>query len=136
MRPAVPREPAPKRDDDLSRTMAIARDPARSAGPGAGSGAHRGPGAATPVLALQVVAGQRKGEVIALDQANTMIGNAGGDSALVVKRGPQLFLARFSGNRAPRLNRADLGPGTHPDLELGRDRRGRIEFRSDHDARR
>jgi hypothetical protein len=31
----------------------------------------------------------------------------------VVRRGENYYLARFSGNRAPRLNRRDLGPGTH-----------------------
>ena len=43
-----------------------------------------------------------------------MIGTAGGESALVVKRGARHFIARFSGTVAPRLNRAPLGPGSHP----------------------
>jgi hypothetical protein len=52
--------------------------------------------------------------VIQLDRANTMIGIAGGDSALVVRRGAGYFLARFGGTRAPRLNHAALPPGSHP----------------------
>lgn len=100
---------APRRgSDDLSRTMVLqrfgsAQEVVRTEEPAAAKG-----------LALRVVEGQRLGETIALDKANTMIGMAGGDTALVVKRGQALFLARFSGNRAPRLNRKDLGPGTHP----------------------
>jgi hypothetical protein len=35
----------------------------------------------------------------------------------VVKRGDAFFLARFSGSRPPRLNRAELGPGSHPIAE-------------------
>jgi hypothetical protein len=104
---------APKRGgDDLSRTMVLQRDPAIRLG-AAQEVVRTGEAGAVPAFALRVVDGQRRGEVMALDQANTMIGIAGGESALVVKRGQQLFLARFSGNRAPRLNRKDLGPGTH-----------------------
>jgi hypothetical protein len=62
---------------------------------------------------LRVTSGPQSGETIALERANTMIGQAGGDTALVVRRGPAYFLARFSGQRAPRLNRQALGPGTH-----------------------
>jgi hypothetical protein len=104
---------APKRGgDDLSRTMVLQRDPATRFG-AAQEVVRTGEAGTVPAFALRVMDGQRRGEVIALDQANTMIGIAGGESALVVKRGQQLFLARFSGNRAPRLNRKDLGPGTH-----------------------
>jgi hypothetical protein len=42
-----------------------------------------------------------------------MIGVAGGDSALVVLRGQGVFLARFGGQRPPRLNRRVLDAGTH-----------------------
>ena len=65
-------------------------------------------------LALRVLAGERAGDIIALTKANTMIGSASGETALVVKRGESFFLARFGANRPPRLNRRDLGPGTHP----------------------
>jgi pSer/pThr/pTyr-binding forkhead associated (FHA) protein len=109
---AVHAPQAPQNDGDLSRTMAIQRDPtlrlAGSDGEAAGLPASNG------ALALRVVSGERAGETIALDRANTMIGTAGGDSALVVRRGPGLFLARFGGNRPPRLNRKPLDAGTHP----------------------
>ena len=67
----------------------------------------------TSSIALRVVGGSHKGDLIRLDRANTMIGNGGADTALVVRRGQGYFLARFGG-RAPRLNRAELGPGAHP----------------------
>jgi hypothetical protein len=69
--------------------------------------------AAVPAFALRVMAGDMAGQLIALARANTMIG-AGGDAALVVRRGANLYLARLAGSRAPRLNQASLGPGTHP----------------------
>jgi pSer/pThr/pTyr-binding forkhead associated (FHA) protein len=64
-------------------------------------------------IALRVVGGSHKGELIHLDRANTMIGNGGADTALVVRRGQGYFLARFGG-RPPRLNLTELGPGAHP----------------------
>ena len=110
--PAAIRAPrAPANDGDLSRTMAIQRDPTiRLAGsePDAAVAV-----AANAPLALRVLSGERAGQTIALDRANTMIGVAGGDSALVVRRGQGVFLARFGGQRPPRLNRTELA-GTHP----------------------
>jgi hypothetical protein len=50
--------------------------------------------------------------VVSLEKANTMLGNAGADSALVVRRGEGYYIARFGGN-APRLNRKELEPGAH-----------------------
>jgi hypothetical protein len=99
------------RDDDLSHTIAIARNPALQldAEDTLAAGAPEG-----STLALRVIAGERMGALISLANANTMIGNAGGDTALVVRRGQGLFLSRFGGSRPPRLNRQDLGPGTHP----------------------
>lgn len=94
-------------DDGLSRTMAIARNPTLAM-----EGVARVPNGAA--LALRVTAGERAGQVIALDQANTMIGISGGDSALVVRRGQGYYLARFGGARPPRLNRSNLEPGSHP----------------------
>ena len=64
-------------------------------------------------MKVEPVRGDRQGETLELDRANTMIGAAGADTALVVKRGSAYFLARFSGG-APRLNRKELGSGTHP----------------------
>jgi hypothetical protein len=101
-------QPAQRDERDLSRTMAIARNPTLAMD--AEAVAQAGPAG----LALRVTAGERTGQVIALDRANTMIGIAGGDSALVVRRGAGYFLARFGGTHAPRLNHAPLPPGSHP----------------------
>lgn len=119
--PAAPRLPLPDlaatlppdppcEDLDMDRTMAVARDPALSLAPQAAARAAQ-PAAGT--LALRVTSGDQRGDTIALERANTMIGQAGADTALVVRRGPAYFLARFSGQGAPRLNRKVLGPGTH-----------------------
>lgn len=105
----LPPDP-PRAEPDLDRTMAVPRDPSLSLAPQA---AARVAQQAAATLALRVVSGAQRGETIALERANTMIGQAGGDTALVVRRGPAYFLARFSGQRAPRLNRRALGPGTH-----------------------
>ena len=108
--------PAPRRrepDDDLDRTMAIPSAPMTRIGPAHESVSTGGHAVLPPGLALRVLAGERRGEVIALQRANTMIGTPGGDTALVVRRGDAYYLARFSGHRAPLLNRRELGPGTH-----------------------
>lgn len=110
--------PAPvnghRRDEDLSRTLAIPRDPALREAAMQGEVVLEDEVLPEGSFALRVIAGERRGEIINLNRANTMIGLAGGDTALVVKRGEHYFLARFSGHRPPRLNRQDLGPGTHP----------------------
>lgn len=98
-------------DDDVSRTQAIARNPALQLD---ATGQPEAAGPAGAALALRVVAGESKGTLISLANANTMIGAAGGDTALVVRRGRGLYLSRFGGSRPPRLNRQDLGPGSHP----------------------
>jgi hypothetical protein len=108
--PAAPARPAP-RNDDLSRTMAIPRDPGLRQGPSQESvQTDREP--STAGLALRVLSGMHTGEVVSLEKANTMLGNAGADSALVVRRGEGYYIARFGGN-APRLNRKELEPGAH-----------------------
>ena len=111
------RVPAPalpgRDDDDLDRTMAIPSATTVRMGPAPASVTTGGHAALPPGLALRVLAGERRGEVIALQRANTMIGTPGGDTALVVRRGEAYYLARFSGHRAPLLNRRELGPGTH-----------------------
>ncbi|HXS54161.1 MAG TPA: FHA domain-containing protein [Usitatibacter sp.] len=100
-------QPAQRDERDLSRTQAIVRNPAlRLEEPAEGE-------ANGAALALRVASGERAGQLIALDRANTMIGTAGGDSALVVRRGAGYFLARFGGMRAPRLNAKELEPGSH-----------------------
>lgn len=98
---------------DLTRTMAVPRDPSLSLAPQEAARAGGGVAVAAGTLALRVTSGQRSGDIVALERANTMIGQAGGDTALVVRRGAAYFLARFSGQRAPRLNRQPLGAGTH-----------------------
>ena len=100
--------------DDLSRTMAIPREVFAREGPSqevVRTGEEAAPGGAA--LALRVLAGSRVGEVIALEQPNTMLGSPGAETALVVRRNNGFFLARFAGSQPPRLNRKDLGPGTH-----------------------
>lgn len=111
--PAPAAEPARPVKEDLSRTMAIPRDPALRAGASHEAVRTREEAPAKEILALRVVAGARSGDVIALDQANTMLGAAGTDTALVVKRGDGFFIARFGGGNAPRLNGRDLPPGAH-----------------------
>lgn len=88
-------------DDDLSRTVAIVRS------------AHADPAAGETRYALRGLRGAQAGQLVELERANTMIGVAGADAALVVRRAGALFLARLSGRRPTRLNRQDLGPGTH-----------------------
>ena len=114
--------------DDLSRTMAIQRDPTVRFGPAYESvstdvEAPEAPAGAAR-LALRVTAGGRAGEVIALEKANTMIGSVGVDTAVVVRRGRDYFLARLAGSRPLRLNRRELAPGAHmialrDELEVG-----------------
>jgi hypothetical protein len=98
---------------DLSRTQAIPRDPTLRLGP-AQESVRTDAGSGAVVLALRVLAGDRPGEVVSLNRPNTMIGAAGADTALVIKRGAAFFIARLAGSRPPRLNRKELGPGTHP----------------------
>lgn len=105
--PAVAAPAPARRDDELSRTQAIRGD--SLAGP---AGGQEGPGT-PPLLALREVGADPGAAVIALDRANTMVGEAGGDTALVVRRGRAYFLTRFSGRRAPRLNGLELGAGAH-----------------------
>ena len=103
-------EAAPKaaaEEVDLSRTMLIPR-----LGPAQESVRTDEPEAGT--LALKVISGGTPGDLVALNRPNTMIGAAGSDTALVIRRGRSFFIARLSGSRPPRLNRQDLAPGTHP----------------------
>jgi hypothetical protein len=110
--PPSPARTAAPAKEDLSRTMAI---PSATIRMGA---AQESVDTATPAavrtgaLALRALTGMKAGEMISLEQPNTMLGTAGADSALVVRRGDGYFLARFGG-AAPRLNRKELAPGTH-----------------------
>ena len=107
--PAVSRAPAADRED-LSRTMAIPS--AATALEGAHESVDTTVGKRSGALALRILSGMKAGELVSLDQPNTMLGVAGADSALVVRRGDGYFLARFGG-AAPRLNRKELEPGAH-----------------------
>jgi len=107
---AAPKAPAD--EVDFTRTMAIPRDTLRTGAMSEVVRTDEIPPAAE-ALALRVQSGARVGEIIALEQANTMLGTAGSDTALVVRRGSNFYLARFGGNRPPRLNHQELGPGTH-----------------------
>lgn len=110
--PAAPVQASARRgDEDLSRTMAIPRDASLRLGPAQES--VRTDGVQPPGIALEVLAGGAPGERIPLNLPNTMIGSAGSDTALVIRRGHAYFIARLSGSRAPKLNRKDLPPGTH-----------------------
>ena len=109
----LPEPKAPVTEVDLSKTQYIPRDPTLRLG-AAQESVRTEADAGTVVLALRVLAGERPGEVIALNRPNTMIGAAGADTALVVRRGAAFFIARLSGSRPPKLNRKELGPGTHP----------------------
>jgi hypothetical protein len=113
---------------ELTRTMAVPRDASLSLAPQAAARATEVATAEAP-LALHVTSGERRGEWIALERANTMIGQSGGDTALVVKRGATYFLARFSGQRAPSLNGKVLGPGTHALSEGDEIQVGGVAFR-------
>src|SRR5438132_4305756 len=110
---APPRRSSRAGDDDLSRTMAIARDPAVRLGPAQEVVRTDAPSSAA-ALALRVLAGDRPGDIIVLEKANTMIGALGVETAVVVRRGGAYFLAHLAGSRPPRLNRRELAPGAHP----------------------
>jgi hypothetical protein len=110
--------------EEIDRTMAIPRPPPAQLGPMHETVASQSPaandahahghhGASVP---QQLALLGDDGEVVSLDRANTMIGRIGKDTALIIRRHDGFFIARLSG-RALRLNRAELGPGTHPIAE-------------------
>jgi hypothetical protein len=105
-----PARPAP-RNDDLSRTMAIPRDSSIRMG-AAQETVRTEREASTRALALRALTGMHTGEVVSLEKANTMLGTAGADSALIVRRGDGYYIARLGGS-SPRLNRKELEPGAH-----------------------
>jgi pSer/pThr/pTyr-binding forkhead associated (FHA) protein len=111
--PPPPPKPIPRLDDELDRTQFIRSDAAVRLGPAHETVSTHG-GTTPPVLlALKTLSGGKPGELVTLQRANTMIGSPGADTALVVRRGDAYYIARFSGQKAPRLNRRELGPGTH-----------------------
>jgi hypothetical protein len=111
-RPAA--RPSRPRDDEFSRTTAIPRDPSADLGPAQERVRTDSSTNAGVVLVLRVVGGERTGDLVSLNRPNTMIGAVGADTALVVRRGRTYFLVRLAGSRSPRLNRREIGPGTHP----------------------
>jgi pSer/pThr/pTyr-binding forkhead associated (FHA) protein len=106
-----PASPAPGDEEDLSRTMSIPRDPAQRLTAAQVARLEGADGARS--LALRALSGPSAGELLSLERQNTLVGVMGGDSALVVRRGRSYFIARLSGRTAPRLNRTELGPGSH-----------------------
>jgi len=112
--PAAAKASGATAKQDLSRTMAIPAATMRmgTAQETVDTAAAAPLAARTAALALRVLSGMKAGELVPLDQANTMLGTAGADSALVVRRGDGYFIARFGG-AAPRLNRKELAPGAH-----------------------
>lgn len=109
------------RDQDLSRTQLINTRLTRGREVTVAREAATATATATAVaegaLALLVLSGPRTGERMPLAGSNTMVGVAGADTALVVRRGRTHFLARLSGSAPPRLNGKPIGPGTHPIAE-------------------
>lgn len=108
--PPPPPRPTPAEQEDLSRTMSMPRDPAQRLTP---AQVARLEGEGGRALALRALSGPSAGELLSLERQNTLVGVMGGDSALVVRRGRSYFIARLSGRSTPRLNRNDLGPGSH-----------------------
>lgn len=108
--PAVEEDVPPPTLTEVDRTLRIDGTQALSIPTFAKAADFALPTRSTPVL--RVADGPRRGERMALVQANTMVGAPGGQNALVVRRGAGLYLARFSGS-APRLNGRPIGPGTH-----------------------
>lgn len=109
-RPDAKEPPLLQDDDGLSRTMSIPRDPAQRLTEAQIARSEPSPPRGT--LALRALSGPHAGELVPLERPNTMVGQAGGDTALVVRRGAAYFMARLAG-RSPRLNRLELGPGSH-----------------------
>ena len=109
------RAPAPRGDaPGLERTMTITRPALSQPVAARGTPAMVQAGAdGKAALALRVLAGPDEGAIVALDRPNTMVGRVGRDTALVIRRGHSFFIARLAGERQPRLNRVELGPGTH-----------------------
>jgi len=95
------------------RPVVHPRDPPPGRRPRRHAGTAGAPAADAGALALQEVGRVGRGRIVALDRANTMIGEYGAETALIVKRGQALFLSRFAGLRPPRLNGAEVGPGAH-----------------------
>jgi len=99
----------------LDRTMTITRPPLAQLAPAqAAPAVPHGDANGRAALALRVLAGPDEGTTVALDRPNTMIGRVGRDTALVIRRGNNFFIARLAGQRPLSLNRVELAPGTHP----------------------
>jgi hypothetical protein len=108
--PEAPRRAPAAGDDGLSATLAIR---GRADGFAATPAPQEAPAPDAGALALQEIGREEPGRIVALDRANTMIGEYGAETALIVKRGHALFLSRFAGLRPPRLNGVEVGPGAH-----------------------
>lgn len=103
---------ATARDYAATRTLTMVPDLGACLTPaddGGGTGRQRTPAA---MLALRVVQGESAGEIIALEQAHTMIGDPRLGTAIVMRRGRGHFLARLGGAHLPRLNSREVSGGT------------------------
>jgi hypothetical protein len=62
---------------------------------------------------LQIMTGENFGRIIPLSRNMTRIGHAGGDCAMISKRGDGYFLSLLEGNIPPVVNKISIGNGTH-----------------------
>lgn len=123
--PQAARPAAARVADELDATMAITRPAAAHFGPmhekvatqAAARAPANGHDHGAPNGVAQLALRGHDGELVRLDRPNTMIGRVGRDTALVIRRGQGFFIARLAGQRPLRLNRVELGPGTHPIAE-------------------
>ncbi len=78
----------------------------------AGGAAAIHPEAPLRAVGLQRLDDGRPAEIVRLDLANTMIGEAD-ESALVVRRRDAIFLTKLSRRRPLRINEREMGAGSH-----------------------
>ena len=62
---------------------------------------------------LQIMTGENFGRIIPLSRNMTRIGHAGGDCAMISKRGDGYFLSLLEGQNPPVVNKISIGNGTH-----------------------
>ena len=62
---------------------------------------------------LQIMTGENFGRIIPLARNMTRIGHAGGDCAMISKRGDGYFLSLLEGQNPPVVNKISIGNGTH-----------------------
>ncbi len=62
---------------------------------------------------LQIMNGENFGRIIPLKRNMTRIGHAGGDCAMISRRGEGYFLSFLEGPNPPVVNRISIGNGSH-----------------------